>query len=519
MPDNSHNNNRIAKNTIFLSIRMVIVLALNLFTTRIVLKTLGVVDYGVYNVVCGFVTMFVFLNTSMSNGIQRFFNYEFGKNGVTGANIVYCTSLYIQAALASLVVILVEFLGLWYLHNKMVIPTDRMVASEWIFQLSVLMLVLGIMQAPYSAAVTAHERMDFYAVISVLEAVLKVGIAFLIMIVPSDRLIMYAILMALVSLINIIIYYFYCKINFKEIYLKPHFDKQMFKSMLGFSGWNLFGSFSGVMKEQGINLVINFYFGPIVNAARGVANQLNGGLQGFVQNITVPVRPQVIQSYAIGDVVRSMRLTYTISKLSCCLLLMVAIPLCLEINYVLELWLGDNIPQHTATFAIIIFLTSIVNNLNSATSGIVHATGKMRDYQLWGSLVSISSVPISHVLLSVYKIPEIALLCVLVCSALGHAICLVVVRKLLGMSLKDYVKEVVFPILIVLLFSLLITSPFHFVFNISNDFIRLCVCAIVCSVSVLLSLYYIGFNRAERQIFIQIANSLLRKIHLPYIGK
>lgn len=515
MSDEAQNNKRIAKNTLFLSIRMVIVLALNLFTTRIVLKGLGVVDYGVYNVVCGFVTMFAFLTTSMSNGVQRFFNYEYGKNGVEGANKVFCTSLYIQAFLAIIVVIFIEVFGLWYLHNKMVIPAERMVAAGWIFQFSALSFVLGIMQAPFSAAVTAHEKMDFYAIISVLDAVLKFGIAYLMIVVSFDKLIVYGILMAVISLVDAFIYYLYCKKNFAEIYFKPAFDKQMFKSMIGFSGWNLFGSFSGVMKEQGINLVINFYFGPVVNAARGVANQLNGGLQSFVQNITVPVRPQVIQSYAIGDVGRAMKLTYTISKLSCYMLIMLAIPLCLEIDYALNLWLGDNIPDHTASFAIIIFLTSIVSNLNSAISGVVHATGKMRDYQLWGSLVSMSSVPISMYLLSFYNIPEIALVCVLVCSGLGHLVCLVVVKRLVGMSLSHYVKKVVFPVFLVLLLSLFVTGGFRFVSNISNDFVRFFMCVIVCFISVSVSLYFIGLNKEERLLFGQIIDGVLRKLHLP----
>ena len=194
MKENSSSaNKRIAKNTVFLSIRMVIVLLVNLFTTRIVLQALGVVDYGVYNVVCGFVAMFAFLNIAMSNGIQRFFNFEYGKNGEEGANKVYCISLYIQATLAVIVVILVEVIGLWYIHNKMVIPADRMVAAEWIFQFAVLTFVMGIMQAPFSAAVTAHERMDFYAIVSVLDAILKLGIAYLTLVIIADRLIIYGI--------------------------------------------------------------------------------------------------------------------------------------------------------------------------------------------------------------------------------------------------------------------------------------------------------------------------------------
>ena len=275
MSNNNTSNKRIAQNTLFLSIRMVIVLGINLFTTRIVLQALGVVDYGVYNVVCGFVAMFAFLNTSMSNGIQRFFNFEYGKNGVEGANKVFCTAVYIQAMLAIIIVVLVEPFGLWYLHNKMVIPADRMIAAQWIFQLAILTFVIGIMSSPFSASVTAHERMDFYALISIMDAVFKLAIAYVVLVVTrGDRLILYAVLQAGISVVNITIYYF-CKTRFKEIHFHFGLDKKMFKNMLGFSGWNIFGTFSKVMENQGLNLVLNFFFGPVVNAARGVAVQVN----------------------------------------------------------------------------------------------------------------------------------------------------------------------------------------------------------------------------------------------------
>lgn len=512
MTDNNVSNKRIAKNTLFLSVRMVVVLVLNLITTRIVLQALGVVDYGVYNVVCGFVSMFGFLNTSMSNGIQRFFNYEYGKNGVEGANKVYCTALYIQATLALIMVILVEAFGLWYLHNKMVIPVDRLVAAEWIFQFAIISFVIGIMQAPFSAAITAHERMDFYAVISVLDAFLKLGIAYLIMIVTSDKLIVYGALFACISLINLLLYFVYCKLNFKEVFFKASLHVDLLKRMLGFSGWNLFGSFSSVMKEQGVNLVINFFFGPVVNAARGIANHLNGGIQHFVNNLAVPVRPQVIQSYATGNLNRSINLTFTISKLSCCLLIMMAIPLSLEINYVLRLWLGNNIPQHASSFAVIVFMTSIVSNLNSATSGIVHATGKMRDYQLWGNLIGMSAVPLSFFILKHYSIPEIALISVLVCSCLGHIVCLFVVRKLVGMSLRLYFKEVVLPIVLVLIVSFILSYPIHLIF--SNDLLRLLMVSLFSFIIVVLTLYFFALKKSERKLFINLAKSFAIKLHI-----
>lgn len=510
MPNNTSSNKRIAKNSVFLTIRMMIVLVLTFYTTRILLRTLGVEDYGTYNVVCGFVAMFTFLNRSMSNGIQRFFNYEYGKNGEEGANKVYCTAVFIQFILAVVIIILTESFGLWYLHHKMVLPDDRMIAAEWIFQFSIISFLFVIMQAPYSAAVMAHERMDFFAIISVLDAIIKLGIVFVLPYLRVDQLIMYGFLRSGVSVVNFLIFYIYCKRNFKEIKLHRYFNKKQFLSMLSFSGWNIFGSLSNVLKDQGINLVINFFFGPVVNAARGVASQINGGLHGFVANITIPVRPQVVQSYAKGNINRTMNLTYSISKLSCCFLLMMAIPVSLEIDYILPLWLGDNIPQHANTFVIIVLFTSLISNLSSATSGVVHATGIMRDYQLLGGLFNMSSVPLAYFLLKAYPKPELALLAVFVCSALGHFICLFVVKKLVGMSVWYYFKRIVFPIIEVMAITLVLVFPVHRFM--SEGFLRLVIICVLCVIIVGLLFYYIGFNKSERKLAMQLVTSLFKKL-------
>lgn len=508
MADNS-SNKRIAKNTIFLSVRMVIVLFISFYTTRVVLQILGVVDYGVYNVVCGFVSMFTFLKTSMSNGIQRFFNYEFGKNGEEGSNKVYCTSIYIQIILALIVLILVESIGLWYLNYKMVIPENRLVAAHWIFQFAILTFVIEIMQAPFVAAVTAHERFNFYAVVSVLDAILKLVLVLILKFVLVDKLIVYGFLMSVISFINIVLYFYYCKKNFKEIVFHRAFDSKLFKKMLGFSGWNMFGSLSGVMKEQGINLVLNLFFGPVVNAARGVALQVNSGIQGFVGNILTPVRPQVVQSYAQGDIHRTMKLTYTISKLGSCFFLMMALPASVEIDYVLKLWLGNNIPNYTNIFTILILANTIINILNGAISTIVHATGFMKDYQLWGSLIGISSVPIASILLKMFSLPEIALITVLICSTIGHLVSLFIVRKLVQMPINDYFKKVVLPIMYVFVVTMLIVFPIRFF--LSEGLIRLMIVILWSVLTVFISLFYLGMNREERHFLINMLTPIFKK--------
>ena len=510
MSDISVENKRIARNSIFLNIRMVFVMCIMLYTTRAILQVLGVEDYGVYTVVCGFVSLFAFLNTSMSNAIQRFYNFELGKNGIEGANCVYCTSLQIQLMLAIIIIVFTETFGLWYLYNKMVIPENRMVAAEWIFHFSLLNLFFVVIQAPYSAAVMAHERMDFFAIVSVIDVLLKLGIVFLIPLLHGDMLILYGILMAVISFIDFIMYFIYCKGNFEEIRYYKHNDKTLFKSMVGFSGWNLFGTFSTVVREQGVNLILNFFYGPIVNAAQGISSQINGGLQNFVSNISTPVRPQVIQSYAQNDIRRTMSLTFTVSRLSCFFLMVMAIPVSLEIDYILSVWLGDNVPSHTNTFTVIILMTSIISNLNAATSGVVHATGKMKNYQLLSSITGISSLPLAYVLLCFFDLPELAMLSIFISSIIGHTIGLFVVRSLVGMSLFEYISKVVKPIVFVLFFSLIIIVPFHYLMN--EGFLRLIAVIVISLVSISLIVYHFTLEQNERELLNQMISSLRRKV-------
>lgn len=509
MADNSTANKRLAKNSIFLSIRMVFVLCITLYTTRAVLHMLGVEDYGVYNVVCGFVSMFTFLSTSLSNGIQRFFNYELGKNGIEGACRVFNTSLIIQIALTVLIIIILESLGLWYISNKMVIPENRMVAAQWIFQFSIFSFAFVIIQAPYLAAVMAHERMDFFAIVSVLDAIFKLGIVFIIPCLHGDNLILYGLLVAFISVFNFLCYFLYSKNKFQEIEIKHIFDKKLFNNMLGFSGWNVFGSLSGVMKEQGINLVINLFFGPVVNAARGVAAQVNNGLQGFVTTITTPVRPQVVQSYACGDYVRTMNLTFSISKLSCVVLYIMALPVICEIDYILSLWLGDNVPEHANMFIVIVILVSFVNNLNSAVSGVIHASGRMRNYQLITSFISILCIPGAYISLKMGASPEIALFMVFLFSALSQYSALLILKSIINYKLSIYLNNVLLP----LFWFVICTSPIPILFRLllEESLLRL---VIVVSISILISLislYYIVLNRSEKQLLLQMLHNFKKK--------
>ena len=507
--NNTSANKRIAKNSIYMSIRMVVVLLISLYTTRVVLRVLGVQDYGIYNVVAGFVSMFVFLNTSMSNAAQRFFNYELGKNGIEGAQNVYNTSLKIQLILAILVLLATESIGLWYLRHKMVIPEGRLFAAEWVFHLSVCAMFLTIMNVPYMAAVMAHERMDFFSILGVLDVVFKLLIVVLLPFLPGDKLILYGILYLLINVLNLLCYFIYTKKNFAEIRITQTKQKGLFKSMLSFSGWNFFGSFSSIMKEQGLNLILNLFFGPIVNAARGIANQINGALQGFVSNITIPVRPQVVQTYAAGNYIRTMSLTYTVSKLSVFFLFVISLPIIYEIDFILKLWLGDNVPKHTNTFAIIVILISFVNNLNAAISGVIHASGKMMKYQVVSSSISLLCLPAAYLALKLGFSPEFAMLMVLLFASLSQIASVKILQEIVFFPIRDYLSKVINPVLRMVLLSVLIPYLPHFILD---EGIHRFILTLLLGLSTTSAIgYYVCLNKSERLILSKFVVELINK--------
>ena len=497
-----------------MSIRMVIVLLITLYTSRVILDVLGVVDYGIYNVVAGFVTMFTFLNTSLSNGIQRFYNFELGRNGVDGAKKVFNTAFLIQILLAVIIIIPTEFIGIWYLHNKMVLPVERMFAAEFVFQFAMLTFVMHIIQVPFTAAVMAHERMDFYALISVMNAVLTLVATFLISAINEDGLILYGLFIFIISVISLICYYLFCRKHFSEIRIERGNDKSLFKNMLSFSGWNIFGTMGQMLKDQGVSLVLNLFFGPIVNAARGIANQVNGALQSFVSNITIPVRPQIVQSYSQNNIERSLSLTYTISKLSCFVLLLMSLPIVFEIDFILKLWLGNNVPEHTSAFVIIIIINAFILNLNSAVSGLVHATGKMRIYQLTGGGVSIISIIVVYISLLCECSAELALISLVLMDIIRQILAVTILKRLVPeFSLKHYIIKVLFPVMIVMIISPII--PFIISLYIDESFIRFILICLISIISSFMLIYLLGLNKCEKLMVTQLTD----KIKYKYITK
>ena len=323
----SHNTNkRIAQNTLFLYFRTLVILLVSLYTSRVVLNVLGIDDYGIYNVVGGIVLMFQFLNVGMIDVSQRFLTYELGKNDGQQLQKVFSTSLIIHLIIIFFLLILAETVGLWFLNHKMNIPTSRIIAANWVFQFSILTFIIKIFSVPYNASIVAHEHMKVYAYVSILEVILQLAIVFLLKGSASDKLILYAILMSFVTLLVSIMYTLYCKKYFKECKFRNDIDKQLLHKMLSFAGWSFLGNIGYSLKMQGINILINLFFGPAVNAARGVAYQVNAGIYNFVSNFQIAMKPQITKRYAMGDTNSMMVLVHNSSRYSFFLLLYLTLP-------------------------------------------------------------------------------------------------------------------------------------------------------------------------------------------------
>lgn len=511
MTENSKGNKRIAKNTFLLYIRLAIVLVVSLYTSRVVLSTLGVVDYGIYNVVAGFVSMFALLSTSLTNAVRRFYNYEIGKNGLSGMRAIFATSIYIQLIIAVVIVLLAETLGLWYINNKLVYPPERYNAVIIVYHAAVVSLLLVVLQIPYSAAIIARERINYYAIVSIADVLLKLFIAIITPYFALDNLMVYGCLITGISFINFLLYFIYSKQSFPELRFKRFYDKDLFAKMLKFSGWNAVAGFSSTVMDQGINILMNAFFGPIVNAARGVAYQVKGALLGFVMNITTASSPQLTESYSSGNVERAHHLMFTVSKLIFLSLYIVALPIMYEIDYVLAIWLGENIPDHTSLFLIIVLISALVDILVTPISILVSAVGDIALLNATCGLLGLSWIPISYVALKNGAQPEHVFLIGLFVSVITLVSSVLIMQKKTTVRASQYFKEVLAPISLTVLLTFIL--PYLFKMFMDEGFFRAIIVTIVSIIAVLFVGLYVGLNKHERAFVFSYIDKFKMKFH------
>lgn len=507
----SDNNKRIAKNTLLLYVRMFFMMGIALYTSRVVLNTLGVEDYGIYNVVGGLVSMFGLLNGSMSSATQRYITFELGKGDGKSLNKIFSLSLQIHALIAIVTVLLIESVGLWFLYNKMTIPPERMTAAFWVLQASALTFIFSIMSVPYNADIIAHERMSAFAYISIIEAVLKLVIVYMLLAVPFDKLIVYAILLAVVQLSIQLCYMIYCHRHFPESRYRHIKDWRLFKEMTSFAGWNLFGGLSNISFNQGLSMLLNVFFGPVVNAARAVATQVQSAIQMFITNFQMALNPQIVKTYAQGDLESMHTLMFRSSRFSFFLMYLLSLPVLLEAPLILQIWL-KTVPDNTVIFLRLIICTTLIYTIINPILTANNATGKVRTYYIVCGSMMISILPISYIVLRM-GCPAYSVFVVHFCVELLTQVArLIMVRGRLKLSIRMYLQKVYFPIIMVTIIAAVIPL---FVYNtISNGFLRFFTVSIVSVISVALTSFVLGFTHAERQFFINKIRLISAKIRI-----
>ena len=490
------NNKRIAKNTLLLYVRMLFTMAIGLYTSRVVLNTLGVTDYGVYNVVGGVISLLGFMTGSMGAASSRYITFDLGKGDMAVMKRTFGNIISIHFLLAGIIFLLGETAGLWFVLNKLQIPAERMTAAFWVYQFSVFSAILGVISVPYNAAVIAHERMKAFAYIGIVDALLKLLIVYILLVVPYDKLIVYALLFFCVQVFDRVVYGWYCVRNFEETRAKCTFDKDLFKKIFGFAAWTMNGNLAVVGFTQGINILLNLFFGPVVNAARGIAVQVQNWTQVLCINFQTALNPQLTKSYAQKDFHRMHKLLVQSSKFSFYLLFLIALPVMLEVRLVLEWWLGI-VPEHTVNFLRLILCSSILATLSNPLIVSVHATGELKKFQLIEGTMLLSIVPIAYLMLKLFKVSPEYVFCVhIVVEIFTQYVRMKIVLPMISMRIVNYVKAVVFPIVKVLIISPVVPLCLYVSLRetVGSFFI-------VCSVSVVsfcLTAYFIGCTKGEQ---------------------
>lgn len=509
MSNTTENNKRIAKNTLLLYFRMLFLMAVSLYTSRVVLNALGIEDFGIYNVVGGVVAMFSVLSGSLSAAISRFITYELGKGNQENLNKIFSSAVTIQLGLAGIIILLAETIGIWFLNVKMNIPEVRMEAANWVFQFSILTFAINLISVPYNASIIAHEKMSAFAYISILEAVGKLFIAYLITITPMDKLIFYAILMCVVALIVRFTYGNYCKRHFNECTYHFIWDKQLLKSMFSFAGWNFIGASSAVLRDQGGNVVINLFCGPAVNAARGIAFQVNNAVNQFVGNFMTALNPQITKSYAAGDRGYMMTLIFQGARLSFYMLLLLSLPILVNTHYILALWLKI-VPEHAVLFVQLILIFALSESISQPLITAMLATGKIRNYQIIVGGLQIMNLPLSYILLRLGYFPEVVIVIAICISQCCLAARLILLRGMIGLSITKYLKNVYLNIIVVCIIAVIL--PLISAYYIKESFINFILISLIAVICTLSSIYFIGCNNQEREFIHQKLGTIKSKI-------
>ncbi len=499
-------NRRIAKNTIILYFRTFLVMLVSLYTSRVILNTLGETDFGIYNVVGGVVVLFSFFNSAMSTATQRFLNYALGHDDLEETKRIFSMSMTVHILIALIVIILSETIGLWFVNTQLHIPENRLVAAKWVYQFSVFGCCLQIIRIPYNASIIAYERMSFYAYISIVEVTLKLLICYLLVVSHFDRLITYSIMMFIVLFVVNLIYQIYCKREFRTAAYNFFWDKPLFVELMSFSGWSLMGSTANVGANQGVNILFNIFVGVVANAALGIAHQVQSAVSSFVSSFQTAFIPQLVKSYAAGEEDYFYSLMFRASRFSFFLVWIIGFPIILCCDTILGLWLND-VPQYTSSFAVLYIAFCMIDACSSPLWNAIQATGNIKKYQIVLSLIIMANIPIAYIILEIGLSPIIVVLVRVILNVVAHVYRIIYLRKHIKLNVRSYLIQVMMPIFLIIILSipipLLMTCLMK---GLIGQIIVFVVSVIICLSLVLL----VGLTRTERSIIVSQIKSKLQ---------
>ncbi len=508
MDRKSSQTRRIARNTLMLYVRMLVLMLVGLYTSRVVLDALGENDFGIYDVVGGVVAMFTIISGSLNSAISRFITFELGKTDGQRLNKVYSTAVLIQLVIAAVVVSVAEPVGLWFISNEMTIDPSRIPAARTVLHFSLASFVINMMSVPQMASITAHEKMSAYAYIGLLDGFLRLGAAVLISRSSSDRLVLYAALMTMTVLLVRMAYGLYCRRYFPECRFRMVRDLSLVREMFSFAGWNFIGVSAGVLRDQGGKILINIFTGPAVNAARGVALQLSGAVQGFVTNFMTAVNPQITKSYAAGDREYMYFLISKSSRMSYYLLFVLALPVLFNTGYLLDLWLKD-VPSHSELFVQLFLIFTLSESLSNPLITAQLATGNIRNYQLVVGGLQLLNIPLSYVFLNLGAVPEVTVMVAVAISQICLFARLFMLRGMIGLPAGDFLKKVYLNVIAVSAAALVV--PLAADTALPDTFSGFAASVTICVCSAGLSVMFIGLRASERRELASMLKDWLRK--------
>lgn len=501
-------NKRIAQNTIFLYARMIVVMLVSLYTSRVILNTLGATNYGIYNVVGGIVTIVGFLNSALAASTSRFLTFALGEGDSFKQKETFGASLTLHIGIAILALLVGETIGLWFFYEKMIIPEDRMTAAFWVYQFSIITTMVSFTQVPYNASLIAHEKMSVYAYVGLYEAISRLVIAMLVVISPIDNLIFYGALLLINSILVQTFYRLYAIRHFEECKYQLTRNKALYKQLLGYSGWDLFGNLAVVCQGQGVNLLLNVFFGPVVNAARAIAFQIQGAVMQFVSNFMTAVRPQVIKNYADGNVDRMYTLTFYTAKFSYMLMLALVVPICFEIKFILHIWLGDAVPENTALFAVLVLITYTWRTFHIAALMPYHAIGKIKTGNVTIGSLMIATLPVGYLLFKLGLPAYSVFVVIFTVEIVGMFAIYWLVHNYQYFPYKHVFTKILAPCSLVTILT--IAAPTIIIHTIADGWLRLILVGLSSEISLALSTLYIGLNKDERTRLVTMIKSKIK---------